>query len=290
MRKLLAPIVAMTLFLATAGIAMAWQPPTLTSHCAPDENSFAWTINLPGSEDSWEIEFSWDNFATPPFDTIDFGSGGDHDFTTPRGGPILYARWAADHNHWTSLSGDQELCVAPEPGIEIVKSNDADGGTVEPGTKVTYTYEVTNTGNTPLNTVTVNDQLAGSDNVACQPVAFQSSDGNDDAILDAGETWTYTCSATLQDTTENEACVSANVGDDADVEEPQVVEDCDTNEVGVQEVEANTGGPGSSVPNSAIAGVKGPGPLPIILFGMVLVASLGSLAYVNVKVVARRNR
>ena len=171
MRKLLAPFAAITLLLATAGVAMAWKPPTLTSHCAPDENTFAWTINLPSKEDSWEIQFSWDNFATPPFDTIDFGSGGDHDFTTPRGGSTLYARWKAEHDSGTSLSGDSKLCVEPE-----------------------------------------------------------------------------------------------------------------------QSVEAATGTPSGTLSNSAISTVKGPGPLPAILFSMVLLGSLGTLAYANVKGVARRNR
>lgn len=293
MRKLLAPIAAMTLIAATAGIALAWQQPTLTANCAPDENSFAWTINLQGTEDNYKIDLSWDGFATAPFATIDFGSAGDHDFTTVRGGPILYVRWNADPKTKTSLSGDAELCVPPQPAIEIRKSNDA-ADTVEPGTEVTYTYEVENIGNTPLSNVVVNDQLAGSDNAACEPVAYQSSDGNDDDILDAGETWTFTCTTALQGTTGNEACVSANVGTDVAEAQPQVVEDCDDNTVEVshspeQAVEAGTGTPAGSIPNSAL-GSSGPNPLPTILFSMVLLASLGTLAYTNVKVVARRNR
>lgn len=296
MKRLLAPLAALTLIAATAGIALAWQPPTLTSSCAPDENSFAWTIDLPGPEDNYKVDLSWDNFATAPFATIDFGSAGSHDFTTSRGGPILYVRWTSDPSKKASLSGDTELCVQPEPGIEIVKSNDAGDGTIEPGTEVTYTYAVTNTGNTHLVDVVVEDQIMGSDNLACDPVAFDSSDGNDDDILDPGETWTFTCTSTLEGTTSNEACVSANVSDSEGTvdEQAEPVEDCDDNTVEVshspeQTVEAGTGTPAASVPNSALGG-GGPNPLPTILFSLVLLGSLGTLAYTNVKVVARRNR
>lgn len=298
MRKLLAPVAALALVLAMGSIALAWQQPTLTANCAPDANSFAWTINLQGQEDNYLVDLSWDHFATAPFDTIDFGSAGDHDFTTPRGGPILYVRWASDTKAMTSLSGDTELCIPPQPGIQITKSNDA-ADTVEPGTEVTYTYMVKNTGNMPLNDVAVKDQVKGSDNVACEPVAYQSSDGNDDNILDPGETWTFTCTATLQGTTTNEACVSADIVDLVDAEP---VTACDDNTVdvshqpeqsvaqsAVQSVEAGTGTPAGSIPNTSLDG-SGSSPLPTILFSMVLLGSLGGLAYTNVKVVARRNR
>lgn len=187
MRKLLAPIAAASLIAATAGIALAWSAPTLTANCAPDENTFAWTINLPGVEDNYKVDLSWDNFATPPFDTIDFGTGGDHDFTTPRGGSILYVRWTDDPDKMASVSGDTELCVPVES-------------------------------NSP------------------------------------------------------EQSVAQSVAQSAE-----------------QSVEAGTGTPAGSVPNSAL-GSDGPSPLPTILFSMALLASLGTLAYANVKVAARRNR
>ena len=186
MRKLLAPIVAITLIVATAGIALAWQAPTLTANCAPDDNTFAWTINLPGVEDNYKVDLSWDNFATPPFDTIDFGSSGDHDFTTPRGGSILYVRWTSDPEKMASVSGDSELCVPVEQSVAE----------------------------------------------SAQQSVAQSAQ---------------------------------------------------------QTVEAGTGTPAGSIPNSAL-GSNGPSPLPTILFSLVLLASLGTLAYANVKVVARRNR
>jgi uncharacterized repeat protein (TIGR01451 family) len=308
-RKLLAPVAALALVFVAAGAALAWNPLTLTANCAPDDNSYAWTINLP-AEDNSKVDWSFDSdFAS--FTTVDFGSAGDHDFTTPRGGPTLYVRWNSDHrlDAQDSENANGDLCAPPPaPDIQIVKSNDADE-TVEPGTEVTYTYEVKNTGNVPLSDVAVKDQVMGSDNVACEPVAYQSSDGNDDDILDPGETWTFTCTTVLQGTTTNQACVSANVADEdsnPDLvkvdQKSEPVTDCDDNTVEVshqpeqsvaesaaQTVEAGTGTPAGSIPNTSLDG-SGSSPLPTILFSMVLLGSLGGLAYTNVKVVARRNR
>jgi uncharacterized repeat protein (TIGR01451 family) len=294
-RKLLAPVAAAGLLLAMVTTVFGWHA-TLTSDCAPNANTFAWKINL-HTEANYKIDFSFDSdFET--FWTVDFLTQGDHSFTTPRSGETLYFRWFTDHTSKGQADADGELCPPPpEPGIEIRKSNDA-ADTVEPGTLVKYTYEVENTGDLPLSDVVVNDQIEGSDNTACQLVAYQSSDGNDDDILDPGETWTFTCTTTLQSTTTNQACVSANVDEDVVTdkvdEQPAVVEDCDDNEVEVshspeQLIEAGTGTPAATVPNTSLDG-SGPSPLPTILFSMVLLASLGTLAYTNVKVVARRNR
>ncbi len=297
MRKLLAPARRDDAHrVATAGIALAWQPPTLSANCAPDENSFAWTINLSEVEDDLQGRPLVGQLRHRPLRRRSTsGSAGDHDFTTARGGSTLYVRWTSDPEKMASLSGNAELCVQPEPGIQVHKSNDA-ADTVEPGTEVTYTYEVKNTGNTSLTDVVVKDQVMGSDDAACEPVALQSSDGNDDDILAPGETWTFSCTTALQSTTSNEACVSANVSDAEGTVDQQAepVEACDDNTVEVshspeQTVEAGTGTPAGSIPNSALGG-SGPNPLPTDPLQHGAAGSLGTLAYTNVKVVARRNR
>ncbi len=77
------------------------------------------------------------------------------------------------------------------PGLTVIKL--ASATTVLPGTTVVYTFRAINTGNTPLNTVTVADNQ-------CSPVTRVGSDSNN--LLDPGETWTFQCSAVLnQDTT-----------------------------------------------------------------------------------------
>ena len=55
-----------------------------------------------------------------------------------------------------------------------------------------------------------------------------------------------------------------------------------------QSVEAGTGTPAPTIPNTSLID-NGSSPLPTILFSMVLLASLGTLAYANVKTVRSRS-
>jgi len=55
---------------------------------------------------------------------------------------------------------------------------------------VIYTYTEANTGAAPISGVTLTDD-------GCAPVKFTGGDTNTNAILDTGETWTYTCSRTI---------------------------------------------------------------------------------------------
>ena len=62
---------------------------------------------------------------------------------------------------------------------------------------VTYTYREKNTGDVPITGVTLTDNK-------CSPLARQpDAPGNNDNILDVGETWVFTCSVTLTQTTTN---------------------------------------------------------------------------------------
>jgi hypothetical protein len=82
-------------------------------------------------------------------------------------------------------------------GIRIEKSTngeDADnapGPLVAVGSPVTWTYVVTNTGNTPLSNVTVTDDQGVT-------IAGPAGDANNDGKLDPGETWTYTANGTAE--------------------------------------------------------------------------------------------
>ncbi len=69
------------------------------------------------------------------------------------------------------------------------------------GASVTYTYTMTNPGIVALSNVQLNDDK-------CDPIAFESGDTNDDSRLDVTETWTYTCSMNLTETTLNTAVAS----------------------------------------------------------------------------------
>jgi uncharacterized repeat protein (TIGR01451 family) len=73
----------------------------------------------------------------------------------------------------------------PEPGIDIEKA--VDKTVAYPGETLNYTLTVTNTGNTTLAGVDLTDELCDSD-----PVRSGANAG--DAVFDAGDVWTYTCS------------------------------------------------------------------------------------------------
>ncbi len=74
------------------------------------------------------------------------------------------------------------------PGINLAKEGPA---TARIGETITYTFNVTNTGNVPLRNVTVNDPLPGL--TVSGPE--KGSDGND--VLDINETWNYTATYTV---------------------------------------------------------------------------------------------
>ena len=75
------------------------------------------------------------------------------------------------------------------------------------GGSVTYTYVVTNVGDTALSNVTVVDDK-------CAPVSFVSGDTDVDSELDLLETWTFTCTTTLTVTTTNTALAEGCALDD----------------------------------------------------------------------------
>ena len=97
------------------------------------------------------------------------------------------------------------------PGINIEK--EPNKTEVKAGGEVIYTYTVTNTGISPLSNVTVTDDK-------CEPVKFKSGDTNSDSTLQPSETWTYTCTTTLTETTENTAVATG-----FDPEEKQVTDE-----------------------------------------------------------------
>jgi len=110
---------------------------------------------------------------------------------------------------------DGERVTAQDPShyfgfsaaIEIIKR--ADQTLVPPGTEVTYSYTVRNTGNVPLSNITVTDDH-------CAPVTpmfdglFNNGDINSDNLLDPAEVWYFICMATLTDDTTNIATVTGN--------------------------------------------------------------------------------
>jgi uncharacterized repeat protein (TIGR01451 family) len=89
------------------------------------------------------------------------------------------------------------------PGIALAKT--ADPPEVDEGDNITYTFTVTNTGNTPLSGVSVSDNMVDE-------ITYVGGDENVNELLDTDETWiftgTYTTSADDPDVLKNTAEVS----------------------------------------------------------------------------------
>jgi uncharacterized repeat protein (TIGR01451 family) len=92
----------------------------------------------------------------------------------------------------TASEGDSYFGV--QPGIQIVKltngtdNNSAPGAQVVVGSTVTWTFNVTNTGNVALNNVTV------ADSDLSVALTYSGGDNGND-LLDVGEMWVYTATA-----------------------------------------------------------------------------------------------
>ena len=75
-------------------------------------------------------------------------------------------------------------------GIEVVKAGPA---LVHHGDKMDFTFAVRNAGNSPLHDVKVTDNRCAP--VSTDPVS--KTGGDDDALLEDAEVWTYTCTKTV---------------------------------------------------------------------------------------------
>ncbi len=96
----------------------------------------------------------------------------------------------------TASEGDSYFGV--QPAIQILKltngsdNNSAPGAQVVVGSTVTWTYDVSNSGNVPLSNVTVTDS-----DTSVHP-AYQSGDTNGNGLLDTSEVWVYTATGTAK--------------------------------------------------------------------------------------------
>jgi hypothetical protein len=204
------------------------------------------------------------------------------------------------------------------PQIAIVKTPSVP--TLPPGGgDVTYTYDVTNTNtDAPLSDVSVTDDK-------CAPVDYVSGDVNADGKLQSSETWIFSCTANLSGSTTNVATASGDFNgvsftakDTASVtveeatptptptatptptEVPTATPTPTPTEVPTAtpsathapegSVEAATPTPAASVLNTAVGMTQGSGsgPLPEVLFFLLAVGSMTTLAVANVITYRRR--
>jgi hypothetical protein len=209
---------------------------------------------------------------------------------------------------------NEDLDCAPEgePSVDLDKFVWDEGGLVthvEEGSAVTYTYEVTNDGETNLDIALIEDLIVSSPgadpgDTACDDFDRQlDNPGNDDDVFEPGETWVFTC--TVDDPTlpvgqtDNEACVYANVAapllDAAPVMQvdPHESDVYSCAEYSITVTEGDTGGgegtpAGGSIPDTATSLSSQSNPLATLIFGLAMISALGGLAFVNVRASNRR--
>lgn len=121
-------------------------------------------------------------------------------------------------------------------GINVVKSTNGDDANTGPGPNLrvgataTFTYLVTNTGNTQLSTVSVRDDNGTTGNTADDfNATFVSGDTDGDGRLDVNETWTYQATRVVtRGLYSNIATATGNPVDAAGTEITALVDPTDT--------------------------------------------------------------
>lgn len=111
---------------------------------------------------------------------------------------VLATATVSDTGEAVSDTAHVEVVVL-HPAITVTKS--ADKTVIRSGSSVKYTYEVRNSGDTPLSSVTASDP-------DCNPGSPISGDTNDNDILETNETWTYECPTVIDDDTTNTVTAS----------------------------------------------------------------------------------
>lgn len=92
----------------------------------------------------------------------------------------------------------EPTCTASEDEDVVIRvKKEASDYTLRSGPKsVTFTYKVTNRGDSALSDITVNDNK-------CEDVDYDSGDTNEDDLLDTDEEWKYSCTKKVKETETN---------------------------------------------------------------------------------------
>ena len=167
-------------------------------------DDFSPTLSTNGNGDAiLDVGESWTYTATYTVAQADLDDGSD-----------LVNVATADSNETAPETDDAIVDVVQNPNFTIVKEADVDSVSAD-GDVINYTYTITNTGNQSLTGVTLSDDNFTSGVPGDDFNPTLSTNGNGDAILDVGESWTYTASytATQADIDSGEALVNVATAD-----------------------------------------------------------------------------
>ncbi|CAN7432598.1 DUF7507 domain-containing protein [Caulobacter sp. LjRoot300] len=157
-----------------------------------------------------DLTETWHYTATHTVTQAEIDAGGTIDNTA-----------TADSDQTGADTDDASIPVAQNPALNITKDASVPGGTADwAGEMISYTITVANTGNMTLNGVTVTDPFADVGSI----VRGADVVGDNDALLEVGETWGYTAAHTV-----TQAEIDSNGGGDGLL---QNVATADSNETG----------------------------------------------------------
>ena len=191
---------------------------TLTGVVVTDPNADAGCIvrvaDAVGDDDGLlEVGETWGYTAahTVTQAEIDSNGGGDGDIDNMA---------TADSNETGPDTDDATVPVAQAPALNIIKEA-VPGQTADAaGETLNYTITVPNTGNTTLTGVVVTDPNADAGSI----VRGADVVGDNDGLLEVGETWGYTAAHTV-----TQAEIDSNGGGDGDIDNTATA---DSNETG----------------------------------------------------------
>ncbi|HEY3274139.1 MAG TPA: hypothetical protein VGJ92_10265, partial [Methanocella sp.] len=162
--------------------------PCLASGTAPQ---FKFVVSNTGKVNLSKVDVTDDVFGNIWHDGT-LATGASHE-------AVLTGTWAAGQhtNRATATGSDRSVTVkdndtanyfgsVPGIGIDVV-TNGADRQDILVDASITWTYTVSNTGNTPLDDVTVDDNRRS----AADDPAYVSGDTNGDGLLDSAENWIF---------------------------------------------------------------------------------------------------
>ena len=128
--------------------------------------------------------WSYTAFHTVTQGEIDSNGGGDG---------FLENTATADSDESDPDSDDASVAVSRTAALTIVKEAVAGQAADVAGEQINYTLAVQNTGNSTLSNVVVTDPFADVGSI----VRGADAVGDDDALLEVGETWSYTAFHTV---------------------------------------------------------------------------------------------
>jgi hypothetical protein len=249
-------------------------------------------VTVPAESGAGATEFSFTPSDSLDVDQTPFGlHDGENETYSDLVPGVEYSAVEAEHNHYrltdvscdsdngsgdagtrtasaTPVAGEHITCTFENTkvnaSIEIVKTGTPD--VVHDGDKVTFTYAVTNPSS---NNGSISDVVVSDDKCADVEGPTSKSGGNDDDLLDPGETWTFTCTTPALHADEDSNHVITNVATASGKDEfgnPVSDQDDDTTKVIHPAIKIDKTGPATAKAGDKIAyvlTVTNPGDTPL---------------------------